>query len=51
MPSSGADWSGVEAEINRIVTDSSEPFDANTILNVRDLFTFPPRPQSNSESL
>ena len=30
-------WDGVAAEINRIVSQATEPFDAETLGNVRDL--------------
>jgi hypothetical protein len=40
MSSKEVDWTDVEAEINRIVADCKDPFDADTLSNVRDLVSF-----------
>jgi len=34
------DWKEVECEVNRIINESTEPFDIDTIENVRDFLAF-----------
>ena len=40
MSSKGVDWTNVEMQISHITGDSLEPFDADTISNVRELVAF-----------
>ena len=40
MSSTEPNWPAVETEISRIIADSKEPFDDDTISNARDLVAF-----------